>query len=176
MGKDVIEYGNKKLNTGFSVTATKPRKLETKVIKYEGEGNELKISSMAHMSLPFFTKRKKGRDLNLVYEIGFLGLTMKCSLNSDTELNIQQPGEFEENVYDFLLQNLYKRYKSTNGIKASQFLAEEYMVFEVRELVEYLGVKYSPAYGTKIKKALENLKKTTYSLIEKIRRSLIKRY
>ncbi len=151
------------------VTASKPKKRETRVIKYEEEGNSLEVSSMKHIMLPFFTKRTKNRNVNLTYEIKHLNIKMKAKLDTDEELDIKQPGEFEENIYNYLMGKLYEEFKMkikgdvVDENQLRSFIVNTPIKFEIKELISELGLKYSTAYNTKVRKALENLKGTTYS-------------
>lgn len=156
-------------NQSALVTVSKPKKRETKVIKYEEEGNSLEVSSMKHIMLPFFTKRTKNRNVNLTYEIKHLNIKMKAKLDTDEDLDIKQPGEFEENIYNYLMRSVYEKFKQemkgeeADENKLRSFIVNTPIQFEIRELLKGLGLKYSTAYNTKVRKALENLKGTTYS-------------
>lgn len=165
MKKDIIKYdSDKDVSTDFITTITKPRRLETKVIKYEDSGKTLSVSSMTHISLPFFTKRRTNRAVNLEYDIGSLGITLYSILSS--EEGTQQPGEFEEKIYNFLLEVLHKEYKRNkdNIPDVGVFLRDNPVIFDADMLIEKLNLKKSNSYATKISKALANLGGVTYKI------------
>lgn len=173
--KDKLVYSNKKLKT-FEISTNEPRKLETRVIEYEGEGHNLQIASMTHITLPFFTKRRNKRDINLLYDIKFLGLEMEITLDSSSKRQVQQPAELEEKIYDFLLQKLYKNYKLSKTKDAPNFIRETPIIFSLKDILEGLNLNYSNSYSTKINKALTNLKYTTYIFTQTNKQKSDKKY
>ncbi len=178
--KDVIVYAGEDLglvgsDSGPINKATKPKKLETKIIKYEATGDPLEISSMSHIVFPFFTSRVKNRDVNLEYHFKDMGVKFFSAINSDEALNIKQPGTFEEKIYNFILQRTFEIYDLEKEKLDKRELDEETteeilkgiissleFTFDIPELLDFLELKKNPTYYKKLEEALMNMKYTSY--------------
>ena len=178
--KDIIVYTGEDIGldnqgSGFLTKVTKPKKLETKVIRYETLGDPLEISSMSHIVFPFFTSRVKNRNINLEYHFKDMGIKFFSVLNSDESLNIKQPGTFEEKIYNFILQKSFEVYEEEKDKlkrrKLDETTKEEVLkgilsslefTFDIPEVLEFLGLKKNPVYYKKIEEALANMKHTNY--------------
>lgn len=158
----------------FVTKAIEPRKLETKVIKYiDDNTRDIVKTSMAHIALPFFTNRKKNRNVHLEYDIGFMGLTMSSHINTDPNKNISQPGETEEILYDFLIAKMndmindYKKLHPNEDIDYSSFLENNRIEFDYKEFGEAVGLTVTSSINTRLDRAFENMKYTTYTFNKK---------
>lgn len=150
------------------------KEIETKIITYGHSDEKWEISSLDHISLPFFT-RKKNKKVNLVYKFTDFGIKMYCNITSQ-EKNIQQPSEFEESIFEFIIQKSFEIYRGESlNIENEENLSFEIkeklkeniinnieINFTIEELLNHLKILKSQSIYTKVEKALNNMKFTEY--------------
>ncbi len=148
--------------------------IETKVITYGQSDEKWEVSSLDHISLPFFT-RKKNKKVNLVYQFADFGIKMHCNITSQ-EKKAQQPSEFEESIFEYVVQRAFEAYRDElTNIESNLDLKEETkeklkrniinnieVTFTIDDLLKYLGMLKSQSLYTKVEKALNNMKFTEY--------------
>lgn len=179
MGKKLKESSSF-LNSGrkeeSSVTIIKKEieEIETKIITYGQSDKKWEISSLDHITLPFFT-RKRNKKVNLVYQFSDFGIKMHCNITSQGK-QAQQPSEFEESIFEYILQRAFEAYKNElANIENKDALPEEAKMalkkniinnieinFGIDDLINYLGLLKSQSLYTKVEKALNNMKFTEY--------------
>jgi hypothetical protein len=148
--------------------------IETKIISYGQSDEKWEISSLDHISLPFFT-RKKNKKVNLVYHFADFGIKMHCNITSQ-EKDAQQPSEFEESIFEYVVQRAFEAYKDeltsiesneefTDGTKEKlkrNIINNIEITFSIDDLLKHLGLLKSQSLYTKVEKALNNMKFTEY--------------
>ncbi|ADO84562.1 hypothetical protein [Ilyobacter polytropus] len=148
--------------------------IETKIITYGQSDEKWEISSLDHISLPFFT-RKKNKKVNLVYQFADFGIKMHCNITSQ-EKDAQQPSEFEESIFEYVVQRSFEAYKDElTSIEGNEEYAESTkeklkkniinnieITFSIEDLLKHLGLLKSQSLYTKVEKALNNMKFTEY--------------
>ncbi len=148
--------------------------IETKIISYGQSDEKWEISSLDHISLPFFT-RKKNKKVNLVYHFADFGIKMHCNITSQ-EKDAQQPSEFEESIFEYVVQRAFEAYKDeltsiesneefTDGTKEKlkrNIINSIEITFSIDDLLKHLGLLKSQSLYTKVEKALNNMKFTEY--------------
>lgn len=161
-------------NSRLEIIKKDLKEIETKIITYGHSDEKWEISSLDHISLPFFT-RKKNKKVNLVYKFTDFGIKMYCNITSQ-EKNIQQPSEFEESIFEFIIQKSFEIYKGESlNIEREENLSFEIkeklkeniinnieINFTIEELLNYLKILKSQSIYTKVEKALNNMKFTEY--------------
>ncbi|MEI6857166.1 hypothetical protein [Psychrilyobacter sp.] len=161
-------------NSKLEIIKKDLKEIETKIITYGHSDEKWEISSLDHISLPFFT-RKKNKKVNLVYKFTDFGIKMYCNITSQ-EKNIQQPSEFEESIFEFVIQKSFEIYKGESlNIENEENLSFEIkeklkeniinnieINFTIEELLNYLKILKSQSIYTKVEKALNNMKFTEY--------------
>ena len=148
--------------------------IETKIITYGQSDEKWEISSLDHISLPFFT-RKKNKKVNLVYQFADFGIKMHCNITSQ-EKQAQQPSEFEESIFEYVVQRAFEAYRDElTSIESNEEFKEETkeklkrniinnieITFAIDDLLNHLGMLKSQSLYTKVEKALNNMKFTEY--------------
>ncbi len=146
-----------------NIRATKPKKIPTKTVSLYLEDMEIKDTinqPFLFIILPFFTSKRQ-RNVNLVYEIANAGIKFGASLSTDDFEGIknQQPSDFEKNVFYFVL------YKFQELLMEKETEGKNYIVFNIEEVIDYLGLKFSMKYYRKMEETLYNLQATTYKIV-----------
>jgi hypothetical protein len=166
----ILEHSPK----AMKVISEEIEEIETKIIKYGHVSENLEVTSMDHISLPFFT-RKRNRRVNLQYQFSDLGVTMYANLTSQKE-KIKQPSEFEESIYEYVMQKCFEIYRlKINKIETDTSLTEKEkqlsvenifskitVDFSLDELLDFLGAGNSGSWRSKVDEAMENLKFVEY--------------
>ena len=157
---EILEIGNKN-DLSINIKSYKPKVIPTKTVSLYLEDMDIRDTinqPFLFIILPFFTSKRQ-RNVNLVYEIANAGIKFGASLSTDNFEGIrnQQPSDFEKNVFYFILY------------KFQEFLPDdptkEYITFNVEEVIDYLGLKFSMKYYRKIEETLYNLQATTYKIM-----------
>ncbi len=161
--KDILELGDMD-DFSIEIIEQKPRKIETKTVSIYMEPTlykDIVNRPFIFILLPFFSLKRE-RNVNLIYEIENAGIKFSSSLSTDTleKFNNRQPGEFEKNVFDFIMWKFQGRLDKQ--IKTKDRFPE--ITFMVDDLIEYLGLSFHSSYYKKIEEALYNLQETTYRL------------
>jgi len=146
-----------------NIRATKPKKIPTKTVSLYLEDMEIRDTinqPFLFIILPFFTSKRQ-RNVNLVYEIANAGIKFGASLSTDDFEGIknQQPSDFEKNVFYFVL------YKFQELLMDKSPERKNTIVFNIEEVIDYLGLKFSMKYYRKMEETLYNLQATTYKII-----------
>ena len=142
-----------------NIRATKPKKIPTKTVSLYLEDMEIRDTinqPFLFIILPFFTSKRQ-RNVNLVYEIANAGIKFGASLSTDDFEGIknQQPSDFEKNVFYFVL------YKFQELLMDKSPERNNSIVFNIEEVIDYLGLKFSMKYYRKMEETLYNLQATT---------------
>jgi len=157
---EILEIGNKN-DLSIDIKSYKPKVIPTKTVSLYLEDMDIRDTinqPFLFIILPFFTSKRQ-RNVNLVYEIANAGIKFGASLSTDNFEGIrnQQPSDFEKNVFYFILY------------KFQEILAEdptkEYITFNIEEVIDYLGLKFSMKYYRKMEETLYNLQATTYKIM-----------
>jgi len=157
---EILEIGNKD-DLNINIRSYKPKKIPTKTVSLYLEDMDIRDTinqPFLFIILPFFTSKRQ-RNVNLVYEIANAGIKFGSSLSTDDFDGIinQQPSDFEKNVFYFILY------------KFQEILADdptkEYITFNIEEVIDYLGLKFSMKYYRKMEETLYNLQATTYKIM-----------
>jgi hypothetical protein len=157
---EILEIGNKH-DLSVDIKSYKPKKIPTKTVSLYLEDMDIRDTinqPFLFIILPFFTSKRQ-RNVNLVYEIANAGIKFGSSLSTDDFDGIrnQQPSDFEKNVFYFILY------------KFQEILADdptkEYITFNIEEVIDYLGLKFSMKYYRKMEETLYNLQATTYKIM-----------
>jgi hypothetical protein len=157
---EILEIGNKH-DLSVNIKSYKPKKIPTKTVSLYLEDMDIRDTinqPFLFIILPFFTSKRQ-RNVNLVYEIANAGIKFGSSLSTDDFDGIrnQQPSDFEKNVFYFILY------------KFQEILADdptkEYITFNIEEVIDYLGLKFSMKYYRKMEETLYNLQATTYKIM-----------
>ena len=156
---EVLQIGEKQ-DFAIDIRSIKPKKIPTKTVSLYLEEMDIRDTinqPFIFIILPFFTSKRQ-RNVNLVYEIENAGIKFGASLSSDNFEGIknQQPSDFEKNVFYFILYKFQELLM--NGEDA------ENIVFNIDEVIEYLGLKFSMKYYRKMEETLFNLQGTTYKI------------
>ncbi len=156
---EVLQIGEKDDFT-IDIKSVKPKKIPTKTVSLYLEEMDIRDTinqPFIFIILPFFTSKRQ-RNVNLVYEIENAGIKFGASLSSDNFEGIknQQPSDFEKNVFYFILYKFQELLM--NGEDADN------IVFNIDEIIEYLGLKFSMKYYRKMEETLFNLQGTTYKI------------
>ncbi len=157
---EVLEIGNKD-DLSVNIKSYKPKKIPTKTVSLYLEDMDIKDTinqPFLFIILPFFTSKRQ-RNVNLVYEIANAGIKFGSSLSTDNFEGIinQQPSDFEKNVFYFIL---YKFQEVLGDDPLS-----DYITFNIEEVIDYLGLKFSMKYYRKMEETLYNLQATTYKIM-----------
>jgi len=156
---EILEIGNKN-DLSLNIKSYKPKTIPTKTVSLYLEDMDIRDTinqPFLFIILPFFTSKRQ-RNVNLVYEIANAGIKFGSSLSTDNFEGIrnQQPSDFEKNVFYFILY------------KFQEILADdptkEYITFNIEEVIDYLGLKFSMKYYRKMEETLYNLQATTYKI------------
>jgi len=161
-------------SNSMKVISKEIEEIETKIIKYGHVSENLEVTSMDHISLPFFT-RKRNRRVNLQYQFSDMGVTMYANLTNQKE-TIKQPSELEESIYEYVMQRCFDTYRSEIiKIETDSLLSEKekelssenifskiVVEFGLDELLKFLGAGNSGAWRSKVDKAMENMKFVEY--------------
>ncbi len=157
---EILEIGNKN-DLSINIKSYKPKIIPTKTVSLYLEDMDIRDTinqPFLFIILPFFTSKRQ-RNVNLVYEIANAGIKFGASLSTDNFEGIrnQQPSDFEKNVFYFILY------------KFQEILADdptkEYITFNIEEVIDYLGLKFSMKYYRKMEETLYNLQATTYKVM-----------
>lgn len=157
---EILEIGNKN-DLNIDIKSYKPKTIPTKTVSLYLEDMDIRDTinqPFLFIILPFFTSKRQ-RNVNLVYEIANAGIKFGSSLSTDNFEGIrnQQPSDFEKNVFYFILY------------KFQEILADdptkEYITFNIEEVIDYLGLKFSMKYYRKMEETLYNLQATTYKIM-----------
>ncbi|MCS5422446.1 MULTISPECIES: hypothetical protein [Psychrilyobacter] len=157
---EILEIGNKN-DLSIDIKSYKPKTIPTKTVSLYLEDMDIRDTinqPFLFIILPFFTSKRQ-RNVNLVYEIANAGIKFGSSLSTDNFEGIrnQQPSDFEKNVFYFILY------------KFQEILADdptkEYITFNIEEVIDYLGLKFSMKYYRKMEETLYNLQATTYKIL-----------
>ena len=157
---EILEIGNKD-DLNVKIRSYKPKKIPTKTVSLYLEDMDIRDTinqPFLFIILPFFTSKRQ-RNVNLVYEIANAGIKFGSSLSTDDFDGIinQQPSDFEKNVFYFILY------------KFQEILADDptkdYITFNIEEVIDYLGLKFSMKYYRKMEETLYNLQATTYKIM-----------
>jgi len=157
---EILEIGNKN-DLSVNIKSYKPKIIPTKTVSLYLEDMDIRDTinqPFLFIILPFFTSKRQ-RNVNLVYEIANAGIKFGSSLSTDNFEGIrnQQPSDFEKNVFYFILY------------KFQEILADdptkEYITFNIEEVIDYLGLKFSMKYYRKMEETLYNLQATTYKIM-----------
>ncbi len=157
---EILEIGNKN-DLSVNIKSYKPKTIPTKTVSLYLEDMDIRDTinqPFLFIILPFFTSKRQ-RNVNLVYEIANAGIKFGSSLSTDNFEGIrnQQPSDFEKNVFYFILY------------KFQEILADdptkEYITFNIEEVIDYLGLKFSMKYYRKMEETLYNLQATTYKIM-----------
>ena len=168
---DLVENSE---DTTMKIIKKDIEEIETKIISYGQSDEKWEISSLDHISLPFFT-RKKNKKINLVYQFADFGIKMHCNITSQ-EKNAQQPSEFEESIFEYIIQRAFEAYKgeltsiesdlefteSTKEKLKKNIINNIEITFTLDDLLKHLGMLKSQSLYTKVEKALNNMKFTEY--------------
>ncbi len=160
--------------TTMRVISKEIEEIETKIIKYGHVSENLEVTSMDHISLPFFT-RKRNRRVNIQYQFADMGVTMYANLTNQNE-KIKQPSELEESIYEYVMQKCFEVYRlELNKIETDSNLSDNekklssenifskiVIEFGLEELLEFLGAGNSGAWRSKVDNAMENMKFVEY--------------
>ncbi len=146
-----------------NIRASKPKKIPTKTVSLYLEDMEIRDTinqPFLFIILPFFTSKRQ-RNVNLVYEIANAGIKFGASLSTDDFEGIknQQPSDFEKNVFYFIL------YKFQELLMDKEIDSRNTIVFNIEEVIDYLGLKFSMKYYRKMEETLYNLQATTYKIV-----------
>ncbi|UUV17538.1 hypothetical protein NRK67_01525 [Fusobacteria bacterium ZRK30] len=157
---EILEIGNKN-DLSVNIKSYKPKTIPTKTVSLYLEDMDIRDTinqPFLFIILPFFTSKRQ-RNVNLVYEIANAGIKFGSSLSTDNFEGIrnQQPSDFEKNVFYFIL------YKFQEVLADDP--AKEYITFNVEEVIDYLGLKFSMKYYRKMEETLYNLQATTYKIL-----------
>lgn len=157
---EILEIGNKN-DLSVNIKSYKPKTIPTKTVSLYLEDMDIRDTinqPFLFIILPFFTSKRQ-RNVNLVYEIANAGIKFGSSLSTDNFEGIrnQQPSDFEKNVFYFIL------YKFQEVLVDDP--AKEYITFNVEEVIDYLGLKFSMKYYRKMEETLYNLQATTYKIL-----------
>lgn len=162
---EVLQIGDIK-DFSLNIRATKPKKIPTKTVSLYLEDMEIRDTinqPFLFIILPFFTSKRQ-RNVNLVYEIANAGIKFGASLSTDDFEGIKnkQPSDFEKNVFYFIL---YKFQEILMNSNADDDNRKDSIAFNVEEVIDYLGLKFSMKYYRKMEETLYNLQATTYKII-----------
>lgn len=146
-----------------NIKATKPKKIPTKTVSLYLEDMEIRDTinqPFLFIILPFFTSKRQ-RNVNLVYEIANAGIKFGASLSTDDFEGIknQQPSDFEKNVFYFIL------YKFQELLMDKNPESKNSIIFNIEDVIDYLGLKFSMKYYRKMEETLYNLQATTYKIV-----------
>jgi len=147
----------------LNIKASKPKKIPTKTVSLYLEDMEIRDTvnqPFLFIILPFFTSKRQ-RNVNLVYEIANAGIKFGASLSTDDFEGIknQQPSDFEKNVFYFILYKFQELLMEKESPEK-----KNYIVFNIEEIIDYLGLKFSMKYYRKMEETLYNLQATTYKI------------
>lgn len=148
----------------LNIRASKPKKIPTKTVSLYLEDMEIRDTinqPFLFIILPFFTSKRQ-RNVNLVYEIANAGIKFGASLSTDDFEGIknQQPSDFEKNVFYFVLYKFQELLMEKESPER-----KNYIVFNIEEVIDYLGLKFSMKYYRKMEETLYNLQATTYKIV-----------
>ncbi|MGB6129858.1 MAG: hypothetical protein WBG30_14035 [Psychrilyobacter sp.] len=157
---EILEIGNKN-DLSINIKSYKPKTIPTKTVSLYLEDMDIRDTinqPFLFIILPFFTSKRQ-RNVNLVYEIANAGIKFGSSLSTDNFEGIrnQQPSDFEKNVFYFIL------YKFQEILVDDP--TKEYITFNIEEVIDYLGLKFSMKYYRKMEETLYNLQATTYKIM-----------
>jgi len=157
---EILEIGNKN-DLSVNIKSYKPKTIPTKTVSLYLEDMDIRDTinqPFLFIILPFFTSKRQ-RNVNLVYEIANAGIKFGSSLSTDNFEGIrnQQPSDFEKNVFYFIL------YKFQEILVDDP--TKEYITFNIEEVIDYLGLKFSMKYYRKMEETLYNLQATTYKVM-----------
>ncbi|WP_028856844.1 hypothetical protein [Psychrilyobacter atlanticus] len=157
---EILEIGNKN-DLSVNIKSYKPKTIPTKTVSLYLEDMDIRDTinqPFLFIILPFFTSKRQ-RNVNLVYEIANAGIKFGSSLSTDNFEGIrnQQPSDFEKNVFYFIL------YKFQEILVDDP--TKEYITFNIEEVIDYLGLKFSMKYYRKMEETLYNLQATTYKIM-----------
>ncbi len=157
---EILEIGNKN-DLSVNIKSYKPKTIPTKTVSLYLEDMDIRDTinqPFLFIILPFFTSKRQ-RNVNLVYEIANAGIKFGSSLSTDNFEGIrnQQPSDFEKNVFYFIL------YKFQEVLVDDP--TKEYITFNIEEVIDYLGLKFSMKYYRKMEETLYNLQATTYKIM-----------
>lgn len=162
---EILKIGNVK-DFSVNIKASKPKKIPTKTVSLYLEDMEIRDTinqPFLFIILPFFTSKRQ-RNVNLVYEIANAGIKFGASLSTDNFEGIknQQPSDFEKNVFYFVLYKFQELFmnSSKNDEEKNNSIA-----FNIEEVIDYLGLKFSMKYYRKMEETLYNLQATTYKIV-----------
>lgn len=163
---EILEIGDKD-DLNINIISSKPKKIPTKTVSLYLEDMDIRDTinqPFLFIILPFFTSKRQ-RNVNLVYEIANAGIKFGASLSTDNFEGIrnQQPSDFEKNVFYFILYK-FQEILATDPTK-------EYITFNVDEVIDYLGLKFSMKYYRKMEETLYNLQATTYKIMIRNRKA-----
>jgi len=157
---EVLEIGNHK-DISVDVRSYKPRKIKTKNVTLFFEENYIKDTinqPLLFVLFPFFTSKRQ-RNVNMIYDISNAGIKFGASLSTDDfdGFKNQQPSDFEKNVFYFILDKFKEIVQSDSE--------QDYITFNIEEVIDYLGLKFSMKYYNKMEQTLYNLQATTYKFV-----------
>jgi hypothetical protein len=162
---EILQIGDIK-DFSLNIRATKPKKIPTKTVSLYLEDMEIRDTinqPFLFIILPFFTSKRQ-RNVNLVYEIANAGIKFGASLSTDDFEGIKnkQPSDFEKNVFYFIL---YKFQEILMNSDSNDDNRKDSIAFNIEEVIDYLGLKFSMKYYRKMEETLYNLQATTYKII-----------
>jgi hypothetical protein len=162
---EILRIGDLK-DFSVNIKATKPKKIPTKTVSLYLEDMEIRDTinqPFLFIILPFFTSKRQ-RNVNLVYEIANAGIKFGASLSTDNFEGIknQQPSDFEKNVFYFVL---YKFQELLMNLDKDGEEKINSIAFNIEEVIDYLGLKFSMKYYRKMEETLYNLQATTYKIV-----------
>lgn len=154
---EVLEIGQEN-DFSVDIKSQKPEKIPTKTVSLFLEEMDIRDTinqPFLFIILPFFTSKRQ-RNVNLIYDIKNAGIKFGASLSSDAFEGFQnkQPSDFEKNVFYFILYKFQELLMSDTE--------EKDILFDIEEVIEYLGLKFSMKYYHKMEETLYNLQETTY--------------
>jgi hypothetical protein len=162
---EILKIGNVK-DFSVNIKASKPKKIPTKTVSLYLEDMEIRDTinqPFLFIILPFFTSKRQ-RNVNLVYEIANAGIKFGASLSTDNFEGIknQQPSDFEKNVFYFVLYKFQELLMNSDKNDDGKINS---IAFNIEEVIDYLGLKFSMKYYRKMEETLYNLQATTYKIV-----------
>ncbi|WP_320048016.1 hypothetical protein [uncultured Ilyobacter sp.] len=162
---EILKIGNVK-DFSVNIKASKPKKIPTKTVSLYLEDMEIRDTinqPFLFIILPFFTSKRQ-RNVNLVYEIANAGIKFGASLSTDNFEGIknQQPSDFEKNVFYFVLYKFQELLMNSDKNEEGKINS---IAFNIEEVIDYLGLKFSMKYYRKMEETLYNLQATTYKIV-----------
>ncbi len=162
---EILQIGDIK-DFSVNIKATKPKKIPTKTVSLYLEDMDIRDTinqPFLFIILPFFTSKRQ-RNVNLVYEIANAGIKFGASLSTDNFEGIknQQPSDFEKNVFYFVLYKFQELLMNSDKNDEEKIKS---IAFNIEEVIDYLGLKFSMKYYRKMEETLYNLQATTYKIV-----------